>query len=69
MPEIINFCKTTIGSCKFIQLAIFASKFVCTVLTNLLTRFCVANAVSKPTLLLVLCNVQAQIKMLLRVTC
>ena len=40
MPEIINFLKITIGSCKFMQLAIFLNKFVCTVLTDLQTRFC-----------------------------
>ena len=34
------FFKITIGSCKFMQLTTFANKFVCTVLTDVLTRCC-----------------------------
>ena len=38
MSEIINFSKSTLGSCKFTQLAIFAKICVCTVLIDLLIR-------------------------------
>ena len=35
-----RFFEILIASCKYMQFAIFANKFVCTVLTDLLTRFC-----------------------------
>ena len=34
MSQRINFFEITIGSCKFMQLAIFANIFVCTVMTD-----------------------------------
>ena len=34
MSAIINFLRNTIRSCKFMQLAIFANRYVCTVLTD-----------------------------------
>ena len=35
-----SFFEILIASCKYMQFAIFAPIFVCTVLTDLLTRFC-----------------------------
>ena len=40
MSEIIDFLEYTIRSWKFMQLAIFAYRFVYTVLTDLQSRFC-----------------------------
>ena len=40
MCQIIKFFLNTIGSCKFMQFAIFANKLVCTVFTDLQTWFC-----------------------------